>query len=576
MSVVSTSKKADLGDLSKTSNLTRAIRGSGNLGEYIEVEFVDAQGNKQTRHVLDACGGAAVACFGNGGRQAEDEGEFKDLYKMIKRMYEDRDKYDNPYGKVMLAAMLQMIEISYSMHYAYTTPVHSLLTERLRDNVNAPVTEWENENEKMSNVMILNSGSEVCDAMVKLAWQYHNGQTKMTEDGIEVAVEAVNKKEVVITRNTSYHGNTVQALSLSEFPTRKANFRGLFEEGNLRKVDRYYPYRDMKEGQSQDTYDDELIRGLVETIENVKISGKEVAAFVIETVSGAALGCQMPSVRYLRKVKKVCRKHDILLVYDEIMCGLGRIGYANAWHYFDEEFRKEQTEKREKKEKEELDYVTDPSVKKTQPLPHIKNLAPDMILIGKVLGAGIEPASGVVCSGKIVKKIQDSNRKLTEFSHGHTFQAHGVVCAAALETQRILPPFLPEIQTRGKRLREGLKDIAKSHDNIGDVRGNGFFWGVEFVKDKDRKKPFSPSLNIANKFVKDAQFSKDLEARGIDVYAGQWTGIPDANDFLQGDHVIIAPAFHATENLIDTILEAFEAAVERFFEKENLRKLVQV
>ncbi|KAK8078492.1 aminotransferase- variant [Apiospora saccharicola] len=566
MSVVSTSKKADLGDLSKTSNLTRAIRDSGNLGEYIEVEFVDAEGKTQTRRILDACGGAAVACFGNGGRQAEDEGEFKDLYKMIKRMYGDRDKYDNPYGKVMLAAMLQMIEIPYGMHYAYTTPVHSLLTERLRDNANAPVTEWENADEMMSNVMILNSGSEVCDAMVKLAWQYHNGLTTDTDTGARLK-PAANLKEVVITRNTSYHGNTVQALSLSEFPTRKANFQGLFNEDNLRKVARYYPYRDMKKGWSQDDYDDKLIQGLVETIEHVQKKDKKgVAAFVIETVSGAALGCQMPSVRYLRKVKKVCRKYDILLVYDEIMCGLGRIGYANAWHYFDKQLREDGGD--------DVDYVS-PGNPETR-LPEIKNLAPDMMLIGKVLGAGIEPASGVVCSGKIVNKLQESNRKLTEFSHGHTFQAHSVVCAAALETQRLLPGFLTNIRKRGEQLGKGLKAIAESNPYIGDVRGNGCFWGVEFVRKKDEKEPFSPESNIANKFVKDAQFPEDLKAQGIDVYAGQWTEIPDANGFLQGDHVIIAPAFHATEALIVKILETFEAAVGRFFEKENLRKLEMV
>ncbi|KAK8036937.1 hypothetical protein PG991_001251 [Apiospora marii] len=562
MSVQRASKKADLGNLSPTTDLTPALRGSGESGEYIEVGVQDTQGKKKTHRVLDASGGAAVACFGNGGQQAEgDDVEFTQLFKQIEKMHGRSAAYKNPYGRVMLATFRQIINISYSMHYAYTTPVHSMLTERLRDNANSAVTNWESEEEKMSNVMILNSGSEVCDAMVKLAWQYHNGQTTNGAGGQAVTVEAANKKQVVITRNTSYHGNTVQALSLSEFPTRKANFQGLFNEGNLRKVDRYYSYRDMKEGDSRDDYDDELVAGLVKTIEDVKQEGKGVSAFVIETVSGAALGCQMPSVRYLRKVKKVCRKYDILLVYDEIMCGLGRIGYANAWHYFDQEFQKE---------KDQDDRVN-LSNKTEMLLPRIKNLAPDMMLIGKVLGAGIEPASGVVCNGKIVKKLQESNRKLKEFSHGHTFQAHGVVCAAALEAQTILPSLLENIRARGKQLGEGLKQIANRHPNIGDVRGHGLFWGVEFVRDKRGKKPFHPSNDVATKFVAAARFPdpENPEIDGIDVYAGQWTDIPDANRYTQGDHVIIAPAYHASEELIDRILKSFEGAVQRYFPGET-------
>lgn len=247
--------------------------------------------------------------------------------------------------------------------------------------------------------------------MIKLVWQYWNG--KLKDDKGKKSNQT--KRTNFISRTSSYHGNTVAALSLIHFPARQANFDGLLRTDIFHKVSRYYPYRDMQASETEQQYDDRLVQELVDKIE--ELGPETVAAFVIETVSGAvssrttqadpqfvmallthplqALGCQGSSLGYLRKIKKVCRHYGILIVYDEIMCGLGRTGYANAWHYYDNELR----------QKGDLDGYIYLSRKNTR-LAGIENLAPDIMLIGKTLGAGVMPAAGLMVNKKVVAKIK--------------------------------------------------------------------------------------------------------------------------------------------------------------------------
>ncbi|KAK8093695.1 hypothetical protein PG997_000380 [Apiospora hydei] len=559
---------SDLGSLSDDSPLIPATKGKGLS---LEVAYWMDKTQTEPHEILDACGGAAVSCFGNG--WVDEAPELRELRGVLKRMQAKKSSFSE-YGQVVLALIEQVINGSYFMHYAYTSEAHQKLTDLLVANSNIPAADLKEE-EKMLKVMVLNSGSEVCDAMVKLAWQYWNGRKKIAV-GKGKAAEIpgdVKEKACFITRTSSYHGNTVQALSLSHFPARQENFGGLLSTDNLYKVNRYYPYRDRQTvkrsgantPETDDEYDDRLVRELVEMISHIEQKEqKKVAALVIETVSGAALGCQPPSVRYLGKVKRVCKKYDILLVYDEIMCGLGRIGYANAWHYFDEEFRNQQN----------VDDRVDPSADGEAPLPDITNLAPDIMIVGKTLGAGIQPASAILANAKVVDAIRGNrhfDRELREFSHGHTYQAHAAVCAAAAAVQEIVPQKLANIRERGDQLRKGLQEIMKTSPHIGDVRGQGLFWGVELVKDKKRKEPFHPQYSVLTKFVKHCRVpdASNLKVPGLDVYPGSWTKTEDAQHHTHGDHVIFSPAYVSTEQHIDAILKSFKSMLDGYFEGKS-------
>ncbi|KAK8039868.1 aminotransferase [Apiospora rasikravindrae] len=542
---------SDLGNLNDGNPLIPASKGKG-----LSLEVAHWKGNTQTEphEILDACGGAAVSCFGNG--WVDDAPELHELRELLKRMQAKKSSFSE-YGQVALALTQQVINGSYFMHYAYTSDAHQKLTDLLVVNANIPAAVLKKE-EKMLKVMVLNSGSEVCDAMVKLTWQYWNGRKKIAEAKGKAGEipGVVEEKACFITRTSSYHGNTVQALSLSHFPARQENFGGLLSTDNLHKVNRYYPYRDrkmVKRGgvdapETDDEYDDRLVRELVETIRHVEQKKhKKVAAFVIETVSGA--------------VKKVCRMYDILLVYDEIMCGLGRIGYANAWHYFDGEFRKQS----------KVHDRVNPSADWGAPLPDITNLAPDIMIVGKTLGAGIQPASAILANAKVVDAIRHFDRDLREFSHGHAYQAHAAVCAAAAAVQEIMPQKLDNVRKRGEQLRNGLQGIMKASPYIGDVRGQGLFWGVELVRDKQRKEPFHAKYFVLTEFVKHCRVpdERNLKVPGLDIYPGSWTKTEDAQHYTHGDHVIFAPAYVSTEQHIDAVLKSFKGMLEGYFKGKS-------
>ncbi|KAK8086232.1 hypothetical protein PG994_001206 [Apiospora phragmitis] len=530
----------DLGAL--TGTLNEVFRSRRNITEFFvnqndNIELSDPTAKskflKETHEAINACGGAAVSSLG---------GWNGEVPSITFESEEDEQESLSPFGQVALAASEQMWRNSYNMHAAYTSPVHRELTTQMIKNASLVGTKWDVD-EEMSNVMILNSGSEACDAMIKLVWQYWNGKMK---PGESKKPEAARKR--LISRESSYHGNTIAALSLSHFPARQANFDGLLLSDDIfPKVDRYYPYRDMTSSEREvEQYDDRLVNQFVDKIE--KLGHKTVAAFVIETVSGAALGCQPASLRYLRKIKKVCRHYKILLVYDEIMCGLGRTGYANAWHWYDKKFRDEG---------DQDDYIRPSGVE--MKLEGLQNLAPDIMLFGKTLAAGLMPGAGLMVNKKVVTEISGKGRSLREFSHGHTYQAHPGVCAAALKAQKLLPDLLNNIHDRSRQLEDGLKPL-KDRNYIGDIRGRGLFWGVEFVTDKGDKSPFGADKSLSSEFAKHCRVPcrEDPKQKGLDVYAGAWTKTKDAkNESTNGDHIIISPAYDSAKEDIEKIIDLF-------------------
>jgi adenosylmethionine-8-amino-7-oxononanoate aminotransferase len=211
-------------------------------------------------------------------------------------------------------------------------------------------------------------------------------------------------------------------------------------------------------------------------------------------------------------VRAICDRHGALLILDEVMCGMGRTGTMHAWEQ--------------------------------------EGVAPDLQVVAKGLGGGYQPIGGVLINGKIVDAI---NAGSGSFMHGHTYQAHPVACAAALEVQRIIRDdnLLDNIRAMGARLETALTERFGNHRHVGDIRGRGLFWALEFVADRGGKKEFDPALKL-NECVK-----REALARGVAIYPMGGT-----IDGRRGDHILVAPPYIATASDIDSVVDRLGAAVD--------------
>ncbi|KAF4632116.1 hypothetical protein G7Y89_g6012 [Cudoniella acicularis] len=357
---------------------------------------------------------------------------------------------------------------------------------------------------KMKRVYLIGSGSEAIEAAIKLARQYFYES------------DPNSPRVNIIARESSYHGNTIGALGVSGHVARRAPYEPFLMD-NVHHVSACYAYRQRKDGESDASF---VARKAAELEAKFQELGPEtVIGFVCEPVVGAALGC-VPSVPgYLRAMRDVCHKHGALFILDEVMSGMGRCGTLHAWQEED--------------------------------------VAPDLQTIGKGLGGGYQPIAAVLISSKIVNALLNGSG---QFVHGHTYQAMPVQAAAALEVQKIQREenMLQNVQTQGAYLEMCLKARVGNHPNVGDIRGKGLFWGLEFVKDKATKEPFDPRLAVAQR-VHDTAISAQFN---MTMYPGTGTA-----DGYAGDHVILAPTYICTKADIDHIVDVVEGVVNQVFQK---------
>jgi adenosylmethionine-8-amino-7-oxononanoate aminotransferase len=350
-------------------------------------------------------------------------------------------------------------------------------------------------------------GSEAMEAAVKLARQYFYENDKHTP--------RVN----FIARNGSYHGNTIGALSISGFVERRAPYEP-FLMNNVHHISACYAYRQRLDGESDAEF---VFRKAAELEAKFQELGPEtVIAFIMEPVVGAALGC-VPSVPgYMKAMKEVCHKHGALFILDEVMSGMGRCGTLHAWQGED--------------------------------------VAPDLQTIGKGLGGGYQPIAAVLISEKVVTALMDGTG---QFVHGQTYQGMPVQAAAALEVQRVKREgnLMDNVQIQGAYLEKRLKSLLGDHPNVGNIRGRGLFWGIEFVADKNTKKPFDPKLGVAQR-VHQTAISAPFN---MTLYPGTGTA-----DGVRGDHVIIAPTYIVTEEDVEHIAQTASDVIYQVF--EMLRK----
>lgn len=319
-----------------------------------------------------------------------------------------------------------------------------------------------------------------------------------------------------IAREGSYHGNTIGALGISGHVARRAPYKPFLMD-NVHHISSCNAYRQRQDGESDASF---VTRKAAELEAKFQELGPNtVIGFIMEPVVGAALGC-VPSVPgYLKAMRDVCHKHGALFILDEVMSGMGRCGTLHAWQN--------------------------------------EGIVPDLQTIGKGLGAGYQPVAALLISQKIVDTLMDGSG---QFIHGQTYQGMPVQAAAALEVQKIVREgnLMQNVQTQGAYFEKRLKALLGSHPNVGDIRGRGLFWGIEFVKDKTTKEPFDPKLGVAQK-VHDAGISAPFN---MTMYPG--TGTMDG---VRGDHVILAPTYVVTKADIDYIAQATSDAIHQVFKK---------
>jgi len=411
----------------------------------------DAEG----KEYIDACGGAAVSCLGHS------------------------------HPDVLAAMHAQLDRLQFAHTSFFTTGVAEELGSALV--ARAP--------HGISHVYFVSGGSEAIEAALKLARQY------FVEKGEP-------QRRHFIARKQSYHGNTLGALAVGGNEWRRKQFAPLLVETH--HVSPCYEYRGRQDGESPEAYGERLAAELEAKIH--ALGPETVIAFVAETVGGATSGAITPVSGYFRRVREICDRHGILLILDEVMCGMGRTGTLHACEQ--------------------------------------EGIAPDLMAIAKGLGGGFAPIGALLVGSNVFAAVRNGSGM---FQHGHTYLGHPLACAAALAVQRVIQRdgLLANVRAQGERLAQRLNERFGNHLHVGDIRGRGLFQAIELVSDRTTKEAFDPALKLH------ARIKAEAMARGLMVYTMGGT-----IDGARGDHVLLAPPFIADRSLIDQIVDRLGDALD--------------
>jgi len=414
------------------------------------VYIIDADGKRY----LDASGGAAVSSLGHS------------------------------HPRVIDAIKAQLD----SLPFAHTGFFTSQPAETLADELIAEAPEG------LERVYFVSGGSEAVEAALKIARQY------FLERGEP-------ERRRFIARRQSYHGNTLGALSVGGNMWRREPFAPLLCESH--HIAPCYAYRDRQDHESEEEYGIRVADELEAKI--AELGAESVIGFICEPVVGATLGAVPAAPGYLARIREICDAHGLLLIFDEVMCGMGRTGSLFACEQ--------------------------------------EGIAPDITAIAKGLGAGYQPIGAMLCSAEIYAAIENGSGF---FQHGHTYLGHPVACAAANAVVGAILDrgLIARVQSQGERLMQALRDKFGDHPHIGDIRGRGLFLGMEFVQSRDSKATFDPALGI------NRQFKKTAFEAGLICYPMGGT-----IDGRQGDHVLLAPPFIIEDNHIEEIVDKLDQAL---------------
>ena len=412
--------------------------------------ITDAEG----RRYIDGSGGAAVTSLGHG----------------------------NP--EVLDAMRAQMDAVAYAHTSFFTTDVAESLADRLIGL--AP--------DGLDYVYLVSGGSEAVEAALKMARQYF----------VEIGQP---QRRHIIARRQSYHGNTIGALATGGNEWRRKQFQPILPETH--HVAPCYPYRDMREDETPEAYGARLAAELEQKI--LDLGADQVIAFVAEPVVGATLGAVTAVPGYFKAIREVCDRYGVLLILDEVMCGMGRTGTIFA---FEQE-----------------------------------GIVPDIVTIAKGLGGGYQPIGGLLLSDKIYQAFAQGSGL---FQHGHTYLGHPIAAAAADKVVEIMsrPGLMDNVNAMGQRLQDGLEAALGQHPHVGDIRGRGLFRGIELVADRGSKAVLDPTLKTHAKIKKAAM------ARGLMSYPMGGT-----IDGVRGDHILLAPPYIISAEEVDLIVDRITGAI---------------
>lgn len=412
-------------------------------------------GRDGTRY-LDASGGAAVSCLGHG------------------------------HPRVVAAIQEQVARLPFAHTSFFTNEPAEALAQRLVSI--APPGFGQ------GRAAFVGSGSEAMEMALKLVRQHwvERGQPERTR---------------FISRRMSYHGNTLGALSIGGHPARRAIYEPLLAPAS--HVSPCHPYRFRDPGESDVAYARRLAEEL--DAEILRLGPGTVAAFVAETIVGATLGCVVPVPGYFERIREVCDRHGVLLVTDEVMCGMGRTG---AWLAIADE-----------------------------------GVTADVIIVAKGLGAGYQPIGAVLAAERVIAPIAAGSASL---AHGHTYMSHAVACAGALAVLDVIEEeqLLGRVRSQGEVLRAALVDRCGEHPNVGDIRGRGLLMALELVADRGTKRPFPRESGLASRIKTGAL------ANGLICYPSNGTA-----DGTDGDHVLLAPPYTITDDEIVQLVDRLDATL---------------
>ncbi|PTX54619.1 hypothetical protein C8N43_3436 [Litoreibacter ponti] len=407
------------------------------------VYLYDASG----KQYLDGSGGAAVSCLGHGD---------PDVTAAIKAQAD-------------------------TLAFAHTGFLSSEPAEALADRLIAHAPAG------IDRVYLVSGGSEAVEAAMKLARQYviEIGQPQRTK---------------FIARKQSYHGNTLGALGTGGNMWRREPFDPVMVSAS--HISPCYEYRLRKDGESAVEYGLRAANELEAEI--LRLGPDNVIGFLAEPVVGATSGA-VPAVEgYFKRIREICDQFGVLLILDEVMCGIGRTGTFFACEQ--------------------------------------DGISPDIVTIAKGLGGGYQPIGAMLCTATIYDAIAQGSGF---FQHGHTYLGHPIACAAAnaVVTKLTDGGMTARAAQMGEVLQERLLAEFGQHPHVGDIRGRGMFRGVELVEDRDSKAVFDPARGVAGK-LKKAAFEN-----GLICYPMSGT-----IDGRQGDHVLLAPPFIISEAQIDELV----------------------
>lgn len=400
------------------------------------------------KRYLDGSGGAAVSCLGHGDPE-------------------------------VIAAIKEQTE---QMAFAHTGFFTSNPAEELAEVLieHAPAG--------LDRVYFVSGGSEAVEAALKLARQYHleNGEPQ---------------REHVIARRQSYHGNTLGALATGGNQWRRRQFEPMLM--NVSHISPCYEYVDRYDDETAHAYGERTAQELENEI--LRLGEDKVMAFVAEPVVGATMGAVPAVAGYFKRIREICDQYGVLLILDEVMCGMGRTGHLFACEADD--------------------------------------IAPDILCIAKGLGAGYQPIGAMLCTGSIYETIGKGSGL---FQHGHTYLGHPVACAASLTVVKAIRDrdLLNAVSKQSRKLFDALNAHLGQNPFVGDIRGRGLFVGVELVEDRGLKKPFDPSLRLA------AQIKRKAFDHGLICYPMSGT-----RDGEFGDHILLAPPFTISDVQISELVE---------------------